>query len=88
MFDGGSTDRLVRLRRALHARPELGFTEVITAATVVRLLEPVADAIALGRDVLRLPTSAGVPGSAELADARRRAGDAGVPDELVELPVR
>jgi aminobenzoyl-glutamate utilization protein A len=78
------TSRLVDLRRTLHARPELGFTEIETAATVVQLLGPVADSIALGREVGRPTSTAGVPGPDELARARRRALEHGIPDDLVE----
>jgi aminobenzoyl-glutamate utilization protein A len=79
------TSRLVDLRRRLHARPELGFTEIATAATVVGILAQVADAVALGRDVSRPVTAAGMPTPGELAGARRRALDHGTPDDLVDL---
>ena len=76
--------RLVDLRRSLHARPELGFTEIETAATVVRILSPVANSIALGRDVGRHVSTAGVPGPEELERARRRALGHGIPADLVD----
>jgi aminobenzoyl-glutamate utilization protein A len=78
------TSRLVDLRHTLHARPELGFTEIETAATVVQLLGPVADSVALGREVGQQTSTAGVPGPDELARARRRALEHGIPDDLVE----
>ena len=43
---------LVALRRALHARPELAFTEIETAARVVAELAPLADSVEAGAAVV------------------------------------
>ncbi|NUR24495.1 MAG: amidohydrolase [Kribbellaceae bacterium] len=79
------TSRLVQLRRRIHARPEVGFTEIETAAAVVQTLGPEADSVALGRDVVRHSTTTGLPSPDELEQARRRALEAGTPDDLVGL---
>lgn len=76
---------LVELRRIFHAHPELGFTEIETASTVVRMLSPVADSTALGRDVSQHSAKAGLPTPDELEGARRRALDHGTPSELVDV---
>lgn len=74
---------LVALRRALHARPELAFTEIETAAKVVTELTGRADSIQAGTAVCDLDCVAGLPDPDQLEASRRRALASGVPQELV-----
>ncbi len=72
------------IRRAIHRRPELGFTEIETSAFVMRELAGVADHLAHGRQVCDVRGLAGLPTEAELGQARARAVRAGVPGDLVD----
>ncbi|MDU0313102.1 amidohydrolase [Phycicoccus sp. M110.8] len=74
---------LVALRRALHARPELAFTEIETAAKVVTELTGRADSIQAGTAVCDLDCVTGLPDPDQLEASRRRALASGVPQELV-----
>lgn len=76
--------RLTRLRRTVHAHPELGFLEIETAALIVQALEPAADSITYGSAVCRASELVGLPSEDELAAARARALQCGVPRPLVE----
>ncbi len=75
---------LIQLRRDLHRRPELGFTEIETAARVITELTGVADDVRYGSDVLDTAAAPSLPADAELAEARERARTAGVRADLVE----
>jgi aminobenzoyl-glutamate utilization protein A len=79
----GRLSRLVALRRAIHARPELGFAEIETAAAVIDAMSGVADSVGFGQDVCGTTELSGFPAPADLAGARRRALDQGVAPELV-----
>ncbi|HEY3504716.1 MAG TPA: amidohydrolase [Actinocatenispora sp.] len=71
------------VRRALHAYPEVGFTEIVTAATVVEALTAAGCAVRYGAAVCDVTGLAGLPGEAELADAADRARARGVDPSLV-----
>lgn len=75
---------LIRLRRDLHRRPELGFTEIETAARVIAELTGVADELRYGSDVLDPTAAQGPPTEEALAGARDRASRAGVAPDLVQ----
>lgn len=75
---------LRQLRRDLHRRPELGFTEIETAARVITDLTGVADELRYGADVLDTAAAPSLPTDVELAQARKRATAAGVRADLVE----
>lgn len=86
MDRAASTDtfaNLVQLRRDLHRRPELGFTEIETAARVITELTGVADDVRYGADVLDATAAPSLPSEEELAAARARAQTAGVSPDLV-----
>ncbi|WP_292700379.1 amidohydrolase [Microbacterium sp. 69-10] len=71
------------VRRAIHAQPELGFTEIITADLIWRTLEDLG--WSLTRPFEELGEAAGrLLDPAELEDAARRAHAAGVPQASVE----
>lgn len=61
------------LRRRLHRQPELAFLEVLTAATVIELVEPYADDVRFGREVIDLELVASLPDPDERAAAVARA---------------
>lgn len=75
---------LVRLRRQLHRRPELGFLEIETAAAVITRLRPVADTLSFGRAVCDLTAVDGGPSPEERYAAVRRAEGRGVVPELLD----
>lgn len=74
---------LVEIRRRVHREPEIGFTEIQTAALVVTELSEVVDALELGADVCDVIGLPALPSDEELAAARDRASAAGVRDDLV-----
>lgn len=74
---------LIALRRALHARPELAFTEIETAARVVTELTAGADSVQAGSTVCDLECVAGLPEPDQLEAGRQRALASGVPQDLV-----
>ncbi|SEE29217.1 amidohydrolase [Ruania alba] len=75
---------LVELRRTFHARPELGFLEIETAARVIAELDGHVDDLQWGEPVCDLAGLAGLPSPDDLTTARERARGSGVPDPLIE----
>ncbi|MFQ1000512.1 amidohydrolase [Modestobacter sp. SSW1-42] len=73
----------VAVRRDLHAHPEVGFTEVRTAARVLDALERLGVPVRTGAAVADVAGLAGLPPAAELTAAADRAVAQGVPAELV-----
>lgn len=71
---------LVEIRRRVHREPEIGFTEIQTAALVVAELSEVVDALELGADFCDVAGLPGLPSGDELAAARDRARAAPVSD--------
>lgn len=80
----GDVRDVVAVRRDLHAYPEVGFTEVRTAARVLTALDELGWRVRGGRDVCPVDGVAGVPPPDELDAAAERAGAQGVPGNLVE----
>jgi aminobenzoyl-glutamate utilization protein A len=74
---------VIALRRELHQRPELGFTEIITAARVVGELEAAGWEISYGAAVIDVDGLPGLPSAALLEDTVGRARDQGVDPALV-----
>jgi aminobenzoyl-glutamate utilization protein A len=81
---GGFMTSMVQLRRHLHARPELAFTEVETAARVINELSGVVDELLVGEAVCDISGVPGLPGPDELEGVRTRALSEGVSPQLVE----
>jgi aminobenzoyl-glutamate utilization protein A len=77
--DGG----VVAVRRDLHQHPELGFTEIRTAARVVTELSGLGWRTVYGRNAGDVRGLAGLPDQSTLDAAVERAYGCGVPDELV-----
>jgi aminobenzoyl-glutamate utilization protein A len=74
---------VVAVRRDLHAHPELGFTEIRTAARVEMALRALGWTIRSGRDVFDATGLPGLPALPVLESAADRALADGVPAELV-----
>jgi aminobenzoyl-glutamate utilization protein A len=74
---------VIALRRELHQRPELGFTEIITAARVIGELEAAGWEISYGSAAIDVDGLPGLPSAALLEDAVLRARDQGVDPALV-----
>jgi aminobenzoyl-glutamate utilization protein A len=74
---------VIALRRELHQRPELGFTEIITAARVTGGLEAAGREISYGAAAIDVDGLPGLPSAALLEDAAGRARDQGVDPVLV-----
>ncbi|HIZ35752.1 MAG TPA: amidohydrolase [Candidatus Ruania gallistercoris] len=83
-MDAAATTGISQLRRDLHRRPELGFTEIETAARVIAELTGSADELRYGGEVLDTTAAPSLPTDAELAEARDRARAAGVHADLVD----
>lgn len=81
---GGGVARMVALRRAVHAYPETGFTEIVTAARIVTLLRAAGAAVRHGAPVCDVIGLAGLPPGSELAEAADRARSFGVEPSLVD----
>jgi aminobenzoyl-glutamate utilization protein A len=79
----GDRAGVVALRRDLHQHPELGFTEIRTAARVIGELTEAGWRVRYGSEVGDVRGLAGLPDPATLAAAEDRARAAGVPDSLV-----
>ncbi len=78
------SDYLVRLRRELHAFPELAFLEIWTAAKVVSEVEPTGATILTGGTVMDLGGIAAYPDARTREVAREAAVDAGARRDLAE----
>jgi aminobenzoyl-glutamate utilization protein A len=74
---------VVALRRDLHRHPELGFTEIRTAARVIDELTAAGWQPRYGKDVGDVEGLAGLPDAATLAAAADRARAGGVAETLV-----
>ncbi|WP_031470482.1 amidohydrolase [Sciscionella sediminilitoris] len=72
------------LRRRLHAYPETGFTEIVTAATVLGELRAAGIEPRYGEQVCTVEGLGGLPDAAELAAARERAAAQGVAPDLID----
>ncbi|MCI2423306.1 hypothetical protein MOQ72_38395 [Saccharopolyspora sp. K220] len=77
-------DDVVAVRRDLHAHPELGFTEIRTAALVLTALERLGWTARCGRDVFDITGLPGLPDAQVLDAAEQRALEEGVPSPLVQ----
>jgi aminobenzoyl-glutamate utilization protein A len=75
---------VVEVRRDLHAHPELGFTEIRTAARVAAALSGLGWTVRAGREVFDPDTVPGLPEPAVRDHAVARALDEGVPAADVE----
>ncbi|HEX8008030.1 MAG TPA: hypothetical protein VF482_16560, partial [Trebonia sp.] len=64
---------VIALRRALHQRPELGFTEIITAVRVIGELAAAGWQVSYGAAAIDVDGLPGLPPTALLQDAVRRA---------------
>jgi aminobenzoyl-glutamate utilization protein A len=74
---------VVAVRRDLHAHPELGFTEIRTAAVVYRTLEALGWPLRCGQEVFDATGLPGLPEPAVLEEARARPASQGVPPDLL-----
>jgi aminobenzoyl-glutamate utilization protein A len=74
---------VVGVRRDLHAHPELGFTEIRTAARVDTALRALGWTVSSGREVFDATGLPGLPALPVLESAADRALAEGVPAELV-----
>lgn len=74
---------VVAVRRDLHAHPELGFTEIRTAARVDTALRDLGWDVRSGREVFDATGLPGLPEAAVLEHAAGRAAAEGVPEDLV-----
>ncbi|MEU9831455.1 amidohydrolase [Streptosporangium sp. NPDC048047] len=74
---------VVAVRRDLHAHPELGFTEIRTAARVDTALRDLGWSVRSGREVFDAAGLPGLPEVAVLEHAADRAAAEGVPEDLV-----
>ena len=79
---------LVAVRRDLHAHPELGFTEIRTAARIIHALNALGWSTRFGVDVADASRAPGLPDNAELEAARQRAISQGVPVALANRLAR
>ena len=75
--------KLAAWRRDFHAHPEAGWTEFRTAALIIRRLRELGYAIRMGEAACASDRRMGVPSSAVLAAARKRALEHGADAELV-----
>lgn len=78
--DGGVT----RIRRDLHAHPELGYLEYRTAAKAAAHLTRLGYGVKVGPDVMVRSEMLGAPSAAAVAAARKAALALGAPAEWVE----
>lgn len=81
--DAGDPGDVIAVRRDLHAHPELGFTEIRTAAVVYRALQELGWPVRGGGEVFDATGLPGLPETAVLEQAAARAAAEGVPGELV-----
>lgn len=79
----GDVSDVVAVRRDLHAHPEVGFTEIRTAARVATVLEAMGLRVRSGPEVADVAGLAGLPPFLELDAAVKRALAEGVPAESV-----
>ena len=80
---GTETDRLVRLRRDLHAHAELPFLEVRTAARILQELADLPVTVRWGSDAMRADAVAEYPDDATRRAAGERAVSAGADADVV-----
>lgn len=78
--DGGVT----RIRRDLHAHPELGFLEYRTAAKAAAHLTRLGWQVRAGAEVMREEAMFGQPSAQAIADAKQAALAAGAPAEWID----
>ena len=78
-------ERLTAIRRDLHRHPEVGWTEYRTTHKIARELEDLGYDLAVGRDALKSEARLGVPDPEALVRHGRRAREAGVPEDCLEL---
>ncbi|WP_028921903.1 amidohydrolase [Pseudonocardia acaciae] len=77
---------VVAVRRDLHAHPELGFTEIRTAARVEAAVRALGWSVRSGRDVIDAAGLPGLPATSVLDHAAERARAEGVaPDTVARL---
>ncbi|GAA4219703.1 amidohydrolase [Actinocatenispora rupis] len=74
---------VTQLRRTLHAHPEVGFTEIGTAATVIEALRAAGCTVRYGAPVCDVTGLTGLPDEPELAAAADRALARGIDPTLV-----
>jgi aminobenzoyl-glutamate utilization protein A len=82
--DDGTHGGVVALRRDLHQHPELGFTEIRTAARVITELTKSGWRTTYGRPAGDVDGHPGLPDRATLNDAVERARTCGVDEQLVD----
>lgn len=75
---------LVDLRRDLHERPEVGWTEFRTTALIAEELDELGYDLALGSEAAPPADRLGVPDDESLAAAKRRAREEGAPERYLE----
>lgn len=75
---------LVDLRRDLHERPEVGWTEFRTTALIAEELDELGYDLALGSEAAPSEDRLGVPDDESLAAAKRRAREEGAPERYLE----
>jgi len=65
--------KIIRWRRDFHQYPETGWTEFRTASLVARTLSELGFAVLAGRNAVKPEARMGLPGAAELREAKERA---------------
>ncbi|WP_096190347.1 amidohydrolase [Evansella halocellulosilytica] len=76
--------QLSTLRRKLHQRPEVGWTEYYTTYTIAEELADLGFTLLIGKDALVSEKRMGVPEDDVISAAEERAKQLGVPDSMIE----